>query len=66
MHWLLSRELIVASALLSAAAALLAVVLKMRAGTQASTLARINRFAYCLMAISMLLFIIKGLQGSGT
>ena len=59
MAWLLSRETVIALAVLGAAASVLAMLPRIRSAGLARTM---NAAGYALMATSMLLFIVAGFR----
>jgi uncharacterized membrane protein len=61
--WLLSREIIIALALLGGAASVLAIALQRRPNPSAATAKRLNLASYVFMGASVVLFIISGLRG---
>jgi hypothetical protein len=61
MSFLFAREVIIGFAVLGGIASIAAMVLRSRAGVDPLWSTRINRLAYVLMGISVVLFIIRGL-----
>ena len=61
MAFLLAREVIVGFAILGGIASIAAMFSRGRAGLDPQWATRINRLAYALMGVSVLLFIIRGL-----
>ena len=59
MEWILTREVVIALAVLGAIASVLAALPRIRAAGLARTL---NAAGYALMATSMLLFIVAGFR----
>lgn len=62
MRWLLSRETVVALAVLGAAASMLASLLQRNGRLTAAAAARLNALGYGLMTASMVLFIVAGFR----
>ena len=62
MEWLLTREVIVSLAVLGALPSVAASVLEARGGISPARARQLNLVGYCVMGISMLLFIIVGFR----
>jgi hypothetical protein len=61
MSFILAREVIIGFAVLGGIASIAAMFTRGRAGVDPVWTTRINRLAYALMGISVVLFIIRGL-----
>lgn len=62
MTWLLSRETVVALAVLGAVASMLASLLQRNGRLTAAAASRLNSLGYGLMTASMVLFIVAGFR----
>ena len=65
MDWLLSREAVIALAVLGAVLSTAASVLQVRGSISALRARQLNVAGYSCMGISMLLFIVVGYRGPG-
>lgn len=65
VSWLLSREVVIALALLGGGLAALAMLLQRRPQVSPARVALINRVAYVCSGASIVLFIIAGFTGKG-
>ncbi len=63
MNVLLSREAMIAFALVGGGVSLVAILLQRRGTINGTRLKQLNGLAYALMAISMVIFIIVGIRG---
>ena len=63
MDWLLTRETVIALAILAAVLSVAASVLQVKQRIGAERARQLNRAGYVLMGISMLLFIFIGYRG---
>jgi hypothetical protein len=64
MDWLLTREAVIALAVLGAAASTTASFLQVRGRISAARASQLNVAGYACMGLSMLLFIIVGFRGT--
>lgn len=63
MDWLLSRDVVIALAILGGIFSVLATVLKGRPGFEPPRILLLNRISYVFMGASIILFIFNGLLG---
>lgn len=63
MHWLLTREMVIALALLGALLSVAASVLQVRGAIGAPRARQLNGAGYVCMAVSMALFVVLGFRG---